>query len=121
MAHLSEKQRIEILMIYRYDGDRRRTQSELCDLFNEVYPDTPVAQGTVSQLIKKFRETGSIKNMQRTGRPKSATSGDKALDVLLTIEETPRVSAREVAENLEISHNSVLRIFKKEKIVIRFN
>jgi hypothetical protein len=65
MAHLSVKQRIEILMIYGY-SDRRRTQSEVCDLFNEVYPDNPVAQGTVSQLIKKFRETGSIKNIKRS-------------------------------------------------------
>lgn len=115
MAHLSEKHRIEILMMYGY-GDRRRTQREVCNLFNQLYPDTPVSQGAISQLIKKFRETGSIEDMQRTGRPKSATSEDKALDVLLTIQETPKVSTREVAENFGISHTSVHRILKKEKL-----
>ncbi|KAJ8954157.1 hypothetical protein NQ318_005751 [Aromia moschata] len=66
---------------------------------------------TVCQLIKKFRETGNVKDVKRIGRPKSATSEEKALNVLLTIEETPQVSTREVTDNLEISNN-----FKKEKI-----
>lgn len=115
MAHLSEKHRIELLMIYGF-GDRRRTQNEVCNVFNALYPDTPVSQGTVSQLIKKFRETGSIKNVQKSGRPKSATNEDKALDVILTVEETPRVSIREIAEHSGISHSSVQRILKTEKL-----
>ena len=114
MAHLSEKQRIEILMIYGY-GDRRRTQREVCNVFNEVYPDTPVSQAAVCQLVRKFQETGSVKDVKRTGRPKSATNVEKALDVLLAIEEAPKVSTREIAENLEISHTSVFRILKEEK------
>ncbi|KAJ8942416.1 hypothetical protein NQ318_014463 [Aromia moschata] len=80
MAHLSERQRIEILMIYGY-GNRKRTQSEVCTVFNGIYPDTPVSQGTVCQIIKKFRETGNVKDVKRTGRPISATSEEKALNV----------------------------------------
>ncbi|KAJ8944616.1 hypothetical protein NQ318_011472 [Aromia moschata] len=72
MVHLSERQRIEILTIYGYEN-RKRTQSEVCTVFNEIYPDTPVSQGKVCQLIKKFRETGNVKEVKRTGRPKSAT------------------------------------------------
>ncbi|KAJ8947603.1 hypothetical protein NQ318_010115 [Aromia moschata] len=52
------------------------------------------------------RKTGSVKDVKRTGRPKSATSEEKALNALLTIEETPQVSTREVADNLEISHDT---------------
>ncbi|KAJ8952186.1 hypothetical protein NQ318_022636 [Aromia moschata] len=72
MAHLSERQHIEILMIYGY-GNRKRTQSEVCTIFKGIYPDTPVSQGRVCQLIKKIRETGNVKDVKRTGRPKSAT------------------------------------------------
>ncbi|KAJ8956824.1 hypothetical protein NQ318_014238 [Aromia moschata] len=95
-------------MIYGY-RNRKRTQSEVCTVFNGIYPHTPVSQGTVCQLIKKFRETGNVKDVKRTGRPKSATSEEKALNVLLTIEETPQVSTREVADNLEISHSTTAR------------
>lgn len=116
MAHLSAKQRIEILMMYGY-GDRRRTQREVCDLFNQLYPDTPISQSGISNLIKKFRETGSISNMQRTGRPKSATNEDKVLNVMLSVQETPKVSTREIAENLEMSYKSVHRILRKEKLL----
>ncbi|KAJ8959204.1 hypothetical protein NQ318_022466 [Aromia moschata] len=86
------------------DGEDKMTQSEVCTVFNGIYPDTPVSQGTVCQLIKKFRETGNVKDVKRTDRPKSATSEEKALNVLLTIKETPQVSTREVADNLGISH-----------------
>ncbi|KAJ8936080.1 hypothetical protein NQ318_008027 [Aromia moschata] len=60
-------------MIYGY-GNRKSTQSEVCTVFNGIYPDTPVSQGTVCQLIKKFLETGNVKGVKRTGRPKSATN-----------------------------------------------
>ncbi|KAJ8961891.1 hypothetical protein NQ318_021509 [Aromia moschata] len=103
MAHLSERQRFEILMIYGY-GHRKRTQSEVCTVFNGIYTDTHVSQETVCQLIEKFRETGNVKDVKRTGRPKSAKSEEIALNVLLTIVETPQVSTREVADNLKISH-----------------
>ncbi|KAJ8960883.1 hypothetical protein NQ318_020182 [Aromia moschata] len=76
MAHLSERQPIEILMIYGY-GNRKRTQSEVCTVFNGIYPHTPVSRGTICQLIKKFRDSGNVKDVKRTGRPKSATSEEK--------------------------------------------
>ncbi|KAJ8948905.1 hypothetical protein NQ318_020491 [Aromia moschata] len=119
MAHLSERQRIEILMIYVY-GNRKRTQSEVCTVFNGIYPYTPVSQGTVCQLMNKFRETGNVKDVKRTGKPKSETSEEKALNVLLTMEETPQVSTREVADNLEINHSGIwcnLCICSKSKTV----
>lgn len=114
MAHLNMRQRIEILMVYGY-GDRKRTQNEVCTVFNEIYPQTPVSQGAVSQILKKFRETGNVEDMKRTGRPKSATGDEKALDVLLAIEEIPQISLREASEILDISHSSVLRILKRQK------
>ncbi|KAJ8940862.1 hypothetical protein NQ318_008233 [Aromia moschata] len=115
MDCLSEKQKIEHL-ITKGCGDMQRSQVQVCVLFNEVlYSNKQVSnvvhlsgqtQGTVCQLIKKFRETGNVKHVKRTGRPKLATSEENALNVLLTIKETPQVSTREVADNLEISHVS---------------
>ncbi|GFG40862.1 hypothetical protein Cfor_02480, partial [Coptotermes formosanus] len=59
MAHLTVTQRIEILILIGC-GNMTRTQQEVCDLFNEKYPDRPISQSTVSKVESKFRETGNV-------------------------------------------------------------
>lgn len=51
MANLSERERIQILMMVGY-GDRKRTQQEVRDLFNEVNPNKRTTQTTVSKIIE---------------------------------------------------------------------
>ncbi|KAJ8949353.1 hypothetical protein NQ318_012016 [Aromia moschata] len=96
MTHTSERQRIEILMIYGY-GNRKRTQSEVCTVFNGIYPDTPVSQRTVCQPIKKFRETGNVKDVKRTGRPKSATKDCATAFRFDNIEEVKKKNREELS------------------------
>lgn len=115
MNLLTEAQRIEILMILGYE-DRRRTQKEVCDIFNEKYPNRiPITQSTVSKIFKKFNATGSVKAAPKSGRPKTQTEGDKALNVLLSVQENPHLSTRVIALINDTSHMSVDRILLKEK------
>lgn len=112
---LSETERIQVLMIVGY-GDRKRTQREVCQLFNELHPNRPqITQSCVSKLLKKFNETGSVKDKLHTGRPKTATDDDTSLNVLLSIQENPHLSSREVGRVHAISHRSVLKQLHKEK------
>ncbi|GLV40915.1 hypothetical protein CBL_08489 [Carabus blaptoides fortunei] len=98
-------------------ADRRRTSEEVCLVFNEKYPNrTPLTRSTLSRLIKKFETSGSIKDLERTGRPKSAASIDKTLDILLSIEENPQVSTRQIALDHNISHESVRTALKREHL-----
>ena len=70
MARLSERERIEILMMVGY-GDNLRTHGEACELFNQEHPDRPpIARSTVSKLVAKFTETGSVHDLPRQGRPR---------------------------------------------------
>ena len=70
MDRLSETQRIEILIILGY-GDRMRNLQEVCNIFNDKYPKrNPITKSTVSKINKKFRETGTVKDAARSGRPK---------------------------------------------------
>lgn len=115
MDLLTETLRIEILMILGY-GDRRRTQQEVAEIFNDKYPNrNPIARSTVSKILKKYNETGHVKDISKSGRPKTATSGDKALDILLSIEENPHLSTRIIGLDYNISHMSVDRVLKCEK------
>lgn len=115
MDQLSERHRIQILIIRGY-GDRQRPHEEVCRIFNELYPERPpISRRTVGKTIQRFEETGNVKNKPKLGRPKSATTEEKQLDTLLAIVESPHVSTRQVARDLETSQTSVRRVLKKAK------
>ncbi|KAJ8935476.1 hypothetical protein NQ318_009601 [Aromia moschata] len=85
MAHLTVTQRIEIL-IFIGCGNKTRTQQEVCNLFNAKYPDDPITQSTVSKIKSKFRETGDVKDLPKSGRLK--ITHDKKIDTVLSMEES---------------------------------
>lgn len=110
---LSEKDRIEILMMVGY-GDRRRSTNEVCELFNHIHPDrTPLSQSTVCKILRKYEEHGHVKNLPKSGRPK--VDENVQLDVLLAVEDNPHSASRQVALDMGISHTSVQTIWHKEK------
>ena len=79
MARLTEKERIEILIIVGY-GDKIRSHEEACALFNKTHFErVPICRTTVS----------------RSGRP--PISSDAKLNVLLVLEENPHASTTQVA------------------------
>lgn len=112
---LSETERIEILMMVGY-GDLQRSHQDVCHLFNNVHPGrSPIVRSTVSKLVRKFRETGNVKDMPKSGRPKSVTNHDKVLDVLVSVMDNPITSTTQLALDNAISQSSVVRILKKNK------
>jgi len=116
MVNLTEREKIEILMMVGY-GDRKRTQLEVCDLFNETYPNRQaITQSCVSKLVKTFNRTGSINSRPRSGRPKTTSAGEKALDILLDVQENPKRSLRHFAIEHNVSHQSVNNLFRAEKM-----
>lgn len=113
MARLTERERIEILMMVGY-GDRLRSHQEACDLFNQHHPDRPpIARSTVSKVVAKFVETGSVNDLPRQGRPR--VSEEVKLNVVLEAEENPHISTRQLALNNNLHHSSVVKLFKTEK------
>lgn len=112
MAHLTETQRIEILILIGC-GDKTRTQQEVCNLFNTKYPDRPISQSAVSKIERKFRETGHVKHMSNAGRPN--IDENIKLNIALGLEEDAHSSSRQLAADNNISQRSVLRVLKKEK------
>lgn len=65
-------------------GDKKRTYEEVRHLFNDLNGQrAPISRSTVSRVMRRFNETGSVQDRPRSGRPKTATTEDKTLDVLL--------------------------------------
>lgn len=110
---LTDTERIEILIMIGC-GDKVRTQTEVRNLFNAKYPNRePVSQSAISKIEKKFRETGHVKDLPKSGR-KSIPEAKK-LDVVLAFQENPHTSSRQVALDNNLHQSTVVRVLKKEK------
>ena len=112
MGRLTEKERIEILIMLGC-GDKRRSQTEVCTLFNNKYPDKNITQSAVSKIETKFWEDGNVRDRPRLGRPKVPL--DTRLDTLLALQENPHRTSRELALDNGISQRSVVKYLKLEK------
>ncbi|EFN74119.1 hypothetical protein EAG_04168 [Camponotus floridanus] len=69
MLRLSERERISLLMMRGW-GDRLRSYNDVRQLFNETFrnEDTAISRSTVERTIRRFNETGSVKNRPVLGR-----------------------------------------------------
>jgi len=111
---LSERERIIILMMRAWD-DNERSYSAVVRLFNDTNPNCRINKSTVLKTIKCFRETGSVKNHSKSGRPSSATNEEQQLDVLQTFIENPNSNVNRVAQIHDIAPMLVWTILKKNK------
>ncbi|KAJ8946018.1 hypothetical protein NQ318_023265 [Aromia moschata] len=92
-------------------GNKTRTQ-QVCNLFNAKYLNNPITQSTVNKIEFKFRETGDVKDLPKSGRPK--ITQDKKIDIVLSMEENPQSTSILVASENEVSQTTVLCILRKE-------
>ena len=76
-AKLLERERVSVLMMHGW-GDRVRSCDQVLLLFNRTFRNgeglNPVSKSTIESTVRRFINHGSIKDLQRTGRPKSAGS-----------------------------------------------
>lgn len=113
MAKLSEKERVTLLMIRGF-GDRERSYDQVRQIFNQTFNQRPpISKSAVEKTVKRFSDTGSVKDRVRSGRPLSTTSPEKTEEVLLTYQENPRTSTRKAAQATDTDKRSVARILKK--------
>ncbi|KAJ8911577.1 hypothetical protein NQ315_008920 [Exocentrus adspersus] len=118
MECLTERKRIEILMIVGY-GDRIRSNEEACDLVGRHYKKvTGLAIGSISEkgvsrLVSKYFATGTVKDVQRGGR--THVSEETNLNVLLEVQENPHCSTRQIGLNKNIDHSTIVKLLRKKK------
>lgn len=68
----------------------------------------------VYRVIKRYKETGSVDDRPRSGRPKSARTQETVEKVKEEIRQNPGRSAREMAKELDISSSSMQLLLKKD-------
>ena len=101
-----EKNRVAIVNLYL----QGKSQSEILKILN--FPKT--SRKLIYRTIKRYRDTGSTSDKQRSGRPTSVTTTQKRKVIRSRIQRNPQRSMRKMAVELNISRESVRTIVKRD-------
>ena len=111
MATFNNEQYADMIFMYgKADGSARGAKR----LYQEKFPNrrAPYA-GTIQDVYRRLRETGSCKLDKGIGRP-AAISADVEVNVLEGLVDDPSTRTRKLAIEYEISDSSIWRIFKTQ-------
>ena len=109
---LSIPERIEIVLLY---GRQGWSENQTADEFNRLHPERqdPLARTTVGRIMKKFKETGSVHDASRSGRPK--TDDDTQEVILAKVSSNPTKSLKRHSKELAIPYGTCHRTLKAHK------
>ncbi|KAG2462260.1 ALG3 mannosyltransferase, partial [Polypterus senegalus] len=108
---LTCEERIEIVLI---SGER--SNRVIAADFNARHPTRPpISHATVSKLLAKFRETGSVLDLPKCGRMKTVTNEETSVAVLASFSKSPQRSTRRMSLESGISRTSLWRILATHK------
>lgn len=109
---LSLQGKIEIVLIC----GEHKPHKEVVTIFNTRHPEKSIAQSTVTRLMKKFKQTGSVSHIFKKSHTKWVTADEQSCEnVVLDIVENKITSISEVANRTDISRSSVYRILRNDK------
>jgi hypothetical protein len=75
--------------------------------FRDTFPDSPVPnKSKISRLVNRFRDTGSVQDTHRSGRP-SVLSDEILDDISQTLLRSPRKSLKKLSLQSGLSYGSV--------------
>jgi transposase len=79
--------------------------------FAEKFPETPVLhRSAVRRLTEKFRETGSVLDAERSGRP-SKLNDKKLMNISYSMLRSPSKSLRKLAQEKNIRLATAHKVF----------
>lgn len=106
----SVREMSEMIIIY---GECRRNAAAAAALYQERFPNRRVV--TTDQLrrvVRRLQTTGQLTARPRARRPRGAGRPEHVQQVLTAVRENPHTSSRAIGSQLQISHQTVLRILK---------
>ena len=112
MEQLTTQQRAKIVELYFKNEDSpvlaRRAYCRHFDVKNGP------SESTILRLVKKFRDTGSVHDRSRSGRPQNVRSDEKIERVRASVQEDQQTSTRRRSSELGMAKSSLHRILKAD-------
>ena len=109
---LSIEEKVKIVLIH----GENRTSRETADIFNQRHPGKNLNYSTVTKIIKKFKESGSVENKNKVSHRKTVTGDEEtAIDIVLSAVENPRMSLAQRQDIIGVNEHSIRRVLKSNK------
>ena len=90
-----------------------KSVSQVISLFSEKFQNSPTpARSTIYKLANKFKETGSVGDRSRSGRPRSVFNDDNKTLVAAAVVRDRSMSQVKMSLDLNLSRSSLRRIFR---------
>ena len=106
---LSQEKKIKIVLLF---GKYENAEEVRRDWKNH-FESEPPARSTIHYVVNKFKETGSVHDRPRSGRPLSIVNEEVSQEVTELLTEDPYTSIRLGALQLEMSKSNYQRILEK--------
>lgn len=112
MYYTNEERRVICFLKF----DEGLNLRQIAERFHQLYPNrrTPTTRG-IAKMITKIRQTGSVFNRPKSGRPRSATNEVNEVMVIGSVIMKSQQSLREIASETAGSITSVWRILRRHK------
>ncbi|KAG2470428.1 HDA11 deacetylase, partial [Polypterus senegalus] len=108
---LTREERTEIVLM---SGER--SNRVIAADFSARHPTSPpISHATVSKLLAKFRETGSVLDLPKCGRMKTVTNEETSVAVLASFSKSPQRSTHRMSLESGISRTFLRRILATHK------
>jgi len=117
MAQLSDRERISVLMMRGW-GNLQRSYRDVREILNQTFRNNnnqaQVSLSTISRIIQRFTDIGSIVNRPIPCRP-IVVNENSQFEIALAFVEEPHLSLRKASAQLNIPKDSVHRVMKSLK------
>ncbi len=105
----SKDEKVQIIFMYaKYENI-----SEVIRQWNTKFSSEAPSRKTISNIVQRFQETGSVEDLERTGRPLTGTSLENLESVKQTVTQSPKKSIRRGSAETGISRSSYHRSLQK--------
>lgn len=108
-SYLSDEQKIEIVFLY----GQYRNFHEVLRQWKYHFSTDPPTVATISAIVNKFKETGSIHDRERSGRPRSAVTAEAVEQVKNLVAENSNLSISDGSSLIGMTRTSYFRTLKE--------
>ena len=105
----SVQEKIEVVKLFYKFG----SYAEVARQWPSTFLSKPPSRQAMAAIVQRFEDTGSVADLPRCGRPKSATSGEHKAALKEAIQRSPHKSTSRASLALNISRTSVWRLLKE--------
>lgn len=106
------QEKVQIIK-WLYSGSSLRATR---DLFAVTFENRPIpCINTIHRILRNFEEHGCLSpaNHKRTPPPRNVNQEMQEVRICAAVEEDPRQSSRNIAQDTGVHHNTVLKVKKK--------